>query len=162
LSDAFLGTRLLHDAIRSQTGAQAEAASFRPTAIVPVALGVGIIGGIYGVGGGAIIVPFAMAILRLPARFVAGAALFGTLLTSIAGVVSFEALGRTALAAGAPVRPDWALGLLFGVGGLIGGYFGARLQKHLPERGIRLFLGLLVVGLALAYIAAFFAKRGAA
>ncbi len=157
----YLGARLLHDAIRPRAAGRSESSSLRPAAIVPPALMVGVIGGIYGVGGGAIIAPFAMTILGLPARVVAGAALFGTFVTSVAGVASFEILGRTALAAGAAVQPDWALGLLLGAGGLMGSYLGARLQKHLPERWIRLFLGLLILGLALGYIAGFFA-RGAA
>lgn len=121
--------------------------AFRPATLAVVALIVGIIGGIYGVGGGAIIAPFAMTILGLPAYAVAGAALFGTLLTSIAGVGFFELTAT---------RPDWALGLLFGLGGLAGSYCGARMQKHLPEHWIRLFLGLLVTGLALSYVTNFF------
>lgn len=154
----YLGARLLYDGVRPKSAAQVDAATFRCAAILPAALVVGVIGGIYGVGGGAILAPFAMAILRLPARVVAGAALFGTLLTSIAGVASFEALGRTALRAGTAVEPDWLLGLLFGAGGLLGSYFGARLQKRLPERLIRLFLGTLVIALALAYVAGFIAR----
>jgi len=171
----YLGIRLLLEAIlwgRSRSGkapahplsratvkfeSRGEHFAFDPIALSAVALFVGIIGGIYGIGGGAMIAPFAMTILRLPARTVAGAALLGTLITSVAGVVFFEILGRTALSAGPAVRPDWALGLLFGAGGLFGSYFGARVQKHLPERWIRLGLGLLVTGLALGYIIAFFA-----
>lgn len=121
--------------------------AFRPATLAGVALVVGVIGGIYGVGGGAIIAPFAMTILGLPAYAVAGAALFGTLLTSIAGVGFFELTAT---------RPDWALGLLFGLGGLAGSYCGARMQKHLPERWIRLFLGLVVTALALNYVTNFF------
>jgi hypothetical protein len=54
------------------------------------------------------------------------------------------------------VRPDWALGALFGVGGLFGTYAGARIQRYLPERWIRLFLGILVTGVGIGYIAQFF------
>ncbi len=132
-----------------------EVFSFRPAALFVLALGVGLIGGIYGIGGGAIIAPFVVTVFRLPIYTVAGAALLGTFLTSIAGVASFEALARTPLGGGIPVRPDWALGALFGVGGLAGTYCGARLQKHLPERWIRLFLGLLITGLALSYMGQF-------
>jgi uncharacterized membrane protein YfcA len=126
--------------------------SFRPGALAAVALLTGLIGGIYGVGGGAMIAPFLMTILRLPAHAVAGAALFGTLVTSIAGVACFEFLSGVA---GSGVRPDWPLGLLFGVGGLVGSYCGARLQEHLPERWIRLMLALLVTGMALDYTVRF-------
>lgn len=176
----YLGTRLLRDTVRPRKASripketavkmvcacvrrvefvfQGELYSFRPLTLALVALIVGVIGGIYGVGGGAIIAPFAMTILGLPAYAVAGAALFGTLLTSIAGVAAFEWLGKTSLSAAA-VRPDWALGLLFGMGGLFGSYCGARLQKHLPERWIRLVLGLLVTGLAFSYVTTFFMGR---
>lgn len=135
---------------------QGEKFSFNPATLAAVSLAVGVVGGIYGIGGGAMIAPFLMTVLALPARVVAGAALFGTLVTSIAGVAIFETLARTQLSAGAAVRPDWVLGILFGVGGLAGSYCGARLQKHLPDRWIRLFLGCLVIGLGLNYAAQFF------
>jgi uncharacterized membrane protein YfcA len=48
------------------------------------------------------------------------------------------------------------LGALFGLGGLFGTYVGARLQRYLPERRIRLLLGILIAGLALSYIGQFF------
>jgi uncharacterized membrane protein YfcA len=119
-----------------------------------LALLVGVIGGIYGVGGGAILAPYAVAILRLPAHTVAGACLASTLVTSGAGVGFFELFGHTP--SGVPVRPDWALGALFGAGGLAGSYCGARLQKRLSERWIKLFLGVVVIGVALRYSAQFF------
>lgn len=119
-----------------------------PTAsLTAMALVVGLIGGIYGVGGGAIIAPFAMTSLGLPAKVIAGPSLLATLITSLVGIGSFEVLR---------VRPDWTLGLLFGAGGLAGSYCGARLQKHLPDRYIRLFLGLLLAGLSATYIFQFF------
>jgi uncharacterized membrane protein YfcA len=133
-----------------------ETFSFSPITILILALVVGLIGGIYGIGGGAIIAPFVVAILGLPVYTVAGAALLGTFLSSVAGVALFELFSLTSIGAGAPIHPDWALGALFGVGGLFGTYVGARLQKFLPERWLRLFLGLLVTGLALSYIAQFF------
>jgi len=116
---------------------------------------VGLIGGIYGIGGGALIAPFLVVVVGLPLYTVAGACLLATFVTSIAGVAFFELLGFTSLGAGAAVRPDWALGALFGIGGLFGTYLGARIQKFLPERWIRLVLGVLVTGLAFGYIGQF-------
>jgi uncharacterized membrane protein YfcA len=130
--------------------------SYRPATLSALALIVGVIGGIYGVGGGAIIAPYVVAILHLPTYAIAGAALFGTFLTSIAGVAAFEIIGKTSLSGGAAARPDWALGILFGVGGLFGSYCGARLQRYLPERWIKLGLGLLISALAGEYITQFF------
>mgnify|MGYP005845718783 FL=1 len=62
-----------------------ETFSFSTATIFILALAVGLIGGIYGIGGGAIIAPFVVAVLGLPVYTVAGAALAGTFLTSIAG-----------------------------------------------------------------------------
>jgi uncharacterized membrane protein YfcA len=129
--------------------------SFKPGVLLLLGLAVGLIGGIYGIGGGALIAPFLVAVLGLPVYTTAGACLFATWATSIAGVVFFELLGFTSLGTGVAARPDWALGALFGAGGLAGAYAGARLQRFLPERGIRLVLGALVLALALGYIGQF-------
>lgn len=133
-----------------------ETFSFSTLTIFVLALAVGLIGGIYGIGGGAIIAPFVVAVLDLPVYTVAGAALAGTFLTSIAGVGFFEILAATSFGAGNMIRPDWALGALFGVGGLAGTYVGARFQKYLPEKWIRVLLGLLIIILAVRYITEFF------
>ena len=50
------------------------------------------------------------------------------------------------------VGPDWTLGVLFGLGGLAGMYAGARCQKHLPERPVRLLLAVIVLGTALGWL----------
>jgi uncharacterized membrane protein YfcA len=122
-----------------------ETFSFRPIPVLGLALIVGLIGGIYGIGGGAIIAPFLVSILGLPVYTVAGAALFGTLLTSAAGVAFFEMLGVISFGGAAAIGPDWTLGALFGIGGLFGTYFGARLR-----------LALLIMGLSINYIWQFF------
>jgi uncharacterized membrane protein YfcA len=68
---------------------------------------VGIIGGTYGIGGGAIIAPFCVAVFHLPVYTAAGAALLGTFLTSIVWVFFYSVLPA---AGGASTSPDWALG----------------------------------------------------
>jgi len=54
------------------------------------------------------------------------------------------------------IAPDWLLGVLFGVGGFLGMYCGARLQKYFPARFIKLVLTLTLLYLALTYLVAFF------
>ncbi|AEF93670.1 protein of unknown function DUF81 [Desulfotomaculum nigrificans CO-1-SRB] len=132
--------------------------SFSTMAILTLALVVGLIGGIYGIGGGAIISPFCVAVLGLPVYTVAGAALAGTFITSIAGVVYYHILATTTIAGNASVAPDWLLGALFGVGGLLGTYVGARIQKFLPDRVIKVILTALILFLAFSYIGQFFWK----
>jgi uncharacterized protein len=127
-----------------------ETYGFGTAGMFTLALVVGVIGGIYGIGGGAIIAPFCVAFFGLPIHAVAGAALAGTLFTSLAGVLLYSVLPAPA---GMATQPDWALGLLFGLGGLAGMYLGARCQKYVPQRTLRLMLGALVGLLALHYLA---------
>jgi hypothetical protein len=130
--------------------------SFSTGTVFILALVVGIIGGTYGIGGGAIIAPFLVSILGLPVYTVAGAALAGTFLTSIAGIAFFTGLTFTEIGSQAAIAPDWTLGILFGIGGLLGTYVGARLQKYLPDKLIKGVLGTIVTFLALQYIFQYF------
>lgn len=119
-------------------------------ALFILSLLVGLVGGVYGVGGGAIMTPFLIAFFKLPVRAVAGASLFSTFITSIAGAVFYNLLAwRMGEPAGAP---DWGLGALMGVGGLIGMYLGARCQKFIPTKIIKLGLALVVLGLACSWL----------
>ncbi|MBM4288224.1 MAG: sulfite exporter TauE/SafE family protein [Deltaproteobacteria bacterium] len=131
-----------------------ETFSFHAPALFALALVVGLIGGAYGIGGGAIIAPFVAAIFGLPIYTIAGAALLGTLITSVAGVGIYYCL--VPFYPGQAVAPDLALGVLFGLGGFCGMYLGARLQKFVSAVIIRLGLGLIISGLALHYILGFF------
>jgi len=130
--------------------------SFGTMTIFTLALVVGLIGGVYGIGGGAIIAPFCVSILSLPVYTVAGAALAGTFITSIAGVAFYSILALTAVGSAANVSPDWALGALFGVGGLLGTYCGAYIQKYLKEGLVKGVMASLIIFLALRYIIQFF------
>ena len=115
---------------------------------------VGIIGGIYGIGGGAIIAPFFVAFFHLPVYAVAGAALMGTFITSIAGVIIYQILAP--IYSEMSVAPDWYLGLLFGTGGFFGMYLGARCQKYIPVNIIKMILCLCVMSVACKYLYGFF------
>ena len=114
---------------------------------------VGIIGGTYGIGGGAIIAPFCVAVFHLPVYSIAGAALMGTFITSIAGVFFYSVAPA---GPGLSTSPDWLLGFLFGIGGTVGVYMGARAQKFVPQKYIKLVLGVLIVFLAVRYITQYF------
>jgi uncharacterized membrane protein YfcA len=127
--------------------------SFGTPAMFILAFVVGVIGGTYGIGGGAIIAPFCVAVFHLPVYTVAGAALLGTFLTSIAGVFFYSIIPAKA---GLATAPDWLLGFLFGAGGFIGMYLGARAQKFVPQKFIKLMLGLVISFLALRYIGQYF------
>jgi uncharacterized membrane protein YfcA len=122
-------------------------------AVFVLCLVVGAIGGIYGIGGGSIVAPFFVSVFRLPVHTVAGAALMGTFVTSVAGVAFYQ--GIAPFHADVSVAPDWKLGILFGIGGAVGMYLGARCQKLVPARIIKWMLAGVVVSTAVRYLWAF-------
>lgn len=115
---------------------------------------VGIVGGIYGIGGGSIIAPFFITFFGLPVYIVAGAALMGTFVTSVAGVAFYQAIAP--FYPHLSVAPDWLLGILFGIGGMAGMYLGARCQKFVPAKAIKWMLASVMVFTAAKYILDFF------
>jgi len=123
--------------------------SFNTLGMFALAFAVGIIGGAYGIGGGAIIAPFCVAFFQLPVYTIAGATLTGTLITSVAGALFFSVLPATH---GVSPMPDWPLGVLFGVGGFVGMYLGAKTQKYMPQKFIKIFVGTAIIFLAIKYI----------
>ncbi|MFQ6008098.1 MAG: sulfite exporter TauE/SafE family protein [Candidatus Zixiibacteriota bacterium] len=179
---AYIGVRLLKDALPRRTRPKALPATVRqfsvtsPTltfkqvryefndashyastwGILMLGFVVGMIGGAYGIGGGAIVAPFLVTVFGLPVYTVAGAALLGTFVSSIAGVVYYVILGSFHSSPPISTSPDWLLGALFGIGGFAGVYVGARLQRHVPARFIKAFLALCVLSIAVIYISEFF------
>jgi uncharacterized membrane protein YfcA len=117
---------------------------------------VGIVGGTYGIGGGAIIAPFLVAFFGLPIYTIAGATLMATFVTSIAGVVFYAGIAPLFAHTGLAIAPDWTLGALFGAGGFLGIYCGARLQKYLPAKIIKTILAIIITLVAIRYISNIF------
>lgn len=137
----WLIVRTLH------TGKTREPLSTR--AIFASALVVGVVGGLYGIGGGSILSPILVG-SGLAVATVAPAALASTFVTSIVGALTFAVL---ALFTDGSIAPNWSIGIACGLGGLFGGHLGARLQRRLPERALRLLLGTLAVGIGVLYLA---------
>jgi uncharacterized membrane protein YfcA len=127
--------------------------SFNTLGMFVLAFVVGVIGGAYGIGGGAIIAPFCVAFFHLPIYTIAGATLMGTFITSVAGALFFSVLPATH---GASPMPDWPLGILFGSGGFIGMYLGAKTQKYVPQKFIKIFVGSAIMFLAIKYVLQYF------
>lgn len=126
-----------------------ETYGFSLPGMLALAFGVGIVGGVYGIGGGAFIAPFCIVFFRLPVHAIAGAALAATFLTSVVGVTFYSLLPAPP---GLATRPDWLLGLLFGAGGALGMYAGARLARHAPQAMLKALLGVLIALLAGQYL----------
>jgi uncharacterized membrane protein YfcA len=118
--------------------------------VSPIAAGVGVVGGIYGIGGGSFLAPI-LILGGYTAFTVAPAALLSTLAASVVGLITFLVLGATSDAAG-PISPDWAIGIAAGAGGLLGAYAGASLQSRIPEPLLRRLLGAIALLIAARYL----------
>ena len=109
-------------------------------------------GGVYGIGGGAIIAPFLVTYLGLPVYTVAGGCPGRHFHDFCRGVCVFTASLRFYQPGHRlrwhPTGP-WVFVRLRG---LLGTYVGARLQKYLPEKLIHGTLGFLVAFLGFRYI----------
>jgi uncharacterized protein len=116
--------------------------------LILVAVAVGCVGGIYGIGGGSILAPLLIGTGRRPSE-VAPAALASTFVTSVAGVITFTILS---IHQRGPVAPDWPTGVALGAGGLAGAYTGARIQSCLPDALIRRLVGILVIAIGSRYL----------
>ncbi|WYB30167.1 sulfite exporter TauE/SafE family protein [Streptomyces sp. SM1P] len=116
-------------------------------AVTRLAMAVGVAGGIYGIGGGSLLGPILVG-RGMPVAKVAPAALAATFVTSVVGAGTYALLSLTT---NGDIAPYWSLGLACGLGGLCGGYLGARLQPRLPETALRLLLGVLALGVGGLY-----------
>ncbi len=116
-------------------------------AVWTLALVVGVVGGIYGIGGGSLLAPILIA-LGFSVYEVAPATLAATFLTSIVGIATYQVLQ---LSHGGAIAPEWVLGAFMGAGGFVGSYCGARLQSQLPERSLRRLLGCVACLVAARY-----------
>lgn len=116
--------------------------------ITAAALLVGVVGGIYGIGGGSLLAP-ALVGLGFSVAEVAPAALASTFLTSIVGVATYAVLS---LRHSGSIAPDWTVGIAIGLGGLAGGWVGTGLQSRLPEAALKRTLGIVAMALAVRYV----------
>jgi uncharacterized membrane protein YfcA len=119
-------------------------------AVTGLALVAGLVGGIYGIGGGSLLAPVLVGSGYLVTD-VASAALISTFFTSCVGALTYAVIDLT----GKPqAGPHWLLGISCGLGGLAGGYLGAALQPRLPRAALRRLLGAVATGLAVVYLVA--------
>ena len=103
----------------------------------------GVFSGLFGIGGGSIIVPLLILWLGYGEREATG--------TSLAAIVVIAALG--ALVHGAYGNVDVPKGLLVGVPAAVGVALGAALQQRIPERTVSAAFALLLVASAAMLIA---------
>jgi uncharacterized membrane protein YfcA len=108
----------------------------------PLVLGmiVGVLTAVMGVGGGFILIPAMIYLLRMPTNVVIGTSQFQILFVSAASTVLHAATDR---------RVDIVLGFLLALGGVVGVQMGVRVGSQLRGEELRALLAILVVGVAL-------------
>jgi len=106
--------------------------------VVFVAIGLlsGFMSGLFGVGGGTVIVPLLVLLAAFGQKLASGTSGASIIVTAAVGVISYAAHGQV----------DWLAALLLAAGGVIGAPIGAQLLHRLSEAFLRwFFVGFLVV-----------------
>ena len=121
------------------------ASGVRMSALGPLISGaaVGILTSLMGVGGGFIMVPMMIYVLKMPTKMVIGTSLFQLLFTTAAVSV---------MQAGVNHSVDPFLALILILGSVLGTKLGARMSRRLPAEKLRLILALVVVAVAVKMI----------
>ena len=110
----------------------------RLSILMPLVLGtfVGVLAAIMGVGGGFIMVPVMVYLLRMPMHVVVGTSLFQILFTCISVTIMQSYTNHTV---------DFILALILLLGSSLGAQFGAKISKRLKGDQLKIFLASLVL-----------------
>jgi uncharacterized protein len=103
---------------------------------------IGFIGAVMGIGGGFLLVPMLIYLLRVPTATVIGTSMVLTLITMASATVMHAATNHLV---------DALLALILMVGGVIGAQFGARAGQKMRGERLRLLLGLLVLAVGIRF-----------
>jgi len=111
------------------------------SAIPPLVIGamVGLLASFLGVGGGFIMVPAMIYLLRMPTNVVVGTSIFQIIFVTAIVTLLHATLNHTL---------DIVLAFLLIIGGVIGGQFGVRAGQRLRGEQLRALLALMVLGVA--------------
>ena len=107
----------------------------------------GLLSGVMGVGGGFIMVPILIYVLRVPTSLAIGTSLFQVIFVSAITTVLQAVWNHTV---------DIALALLLMAGGVLGAQAGAAAGQRLRAEQLRLLLAILVLGVGLRLLAGLF------
>jgi len=116
------------------TGEEMSYGYTRPVALVS-SFFVGILASMFGVGGGALMMPVMLMLFHFPVHLAAATSMFMIFLSSIAGSVTHQLYGNI----------DWLLAAALAPGAWIGGRLGAWLSLRLPMKAIAVILRILLV-----------------
>ena len=110
--------------------------------VLAIGLFIGFLGSLLGIGGGFILVPALVYILRVPGNMVIGTSLIQVLCIMAATTVLHSVNSQSV---------DIVLAFCLMVGGVIGAQFGASAGQHLRGDQLRALLGVIVLAVALRF-----------
>ena len=106
--------------------------------MIGAAIGVvaGVASGYVGVGGGFLMVPMFISLLKIPMKVTSGTSLLAIVILGIPSIIYQAVLGNI----------DWVAGIAVGIGSIPGAIVGTKLLPRIPERKLRfLFAFILLV-----------------
>jgi uncharacterized membrane protein YfcA len=107
--------------------------------VVALGAGIGMLGAVLGLGGGFLMVPALIYLLRVPSNVVIGTSLAYTLITMALATVLHATANKSV---------DIMLAVLLMLGGVVGAQFGAQVGQALRGEQLRALLALLVLAVA--------------
>ncbi len=110
--------------------------------VIGIGLFIGFIGSVMGIGGGFILVPALIYLLRVPTSTVIGTSMVMTLVTMTFAIVMHAATNHLV---------DAVLALMLMIGGVIGAQFGARAGQNIRGEHLRVLLGLLILAVGIRF-----------
>ena len=112
-----------------------QSGSWRPALFVPVALGIGLLTGLVGIGGGFLVVPALVLLARVPMRQAVGTSLLVIAMNTASGLVGY--LGTVAL--------DWNVLAGFTAMAVVGALAGTALVAHVPQAALKRGFAILLL-----------------
>ena len=107
--------------------------------LVLLSTAAGAFSGLFGVGGGTVIVPMLIAFLGYTERLATGTSLAAIVLIALFAVITFAFYGSV----------EWGTGLLLSIPAVGGVLVGTTLQQRVSERLISLVFAVVLVGVAI-------------
>lgn len=102
----------------------------------------GFLSALFGVGGGIVVVPLLVLLLRYDSRAATATSLVAILITAVAGTTSFSLLSHV----------DWDAAALVGLPALVGSLAGVRIQLRVTSRRLTLLFAAFIVAVAIVLV----------
>lgn len=110
--------------------------------VIGIGFVIGFVGAVMGIGGGFLLVPLLIYVLRVPTATVIGTSMALTLVTMASATVMHAVTNHLV---------DAVLALILMIGGVTGAQFGARAGQRIAGERLRLLLGLLVLAVGIRF-----------